>query len=141
MSTTTLFFHYELEDFLLDNEDQKRDWILKLCKKYELEPETINYIFCDDEYLLDINKAYLNHDYYTDIITFTISEDPLMSDIYISTQRVKDNAKELKIEFDIELLRVMAHGILHLAGLKDKTTEESKKMRSAEDAAISLYQL
>jgi rRNA maturation RNase YbeY len=97
----------------------------------------ISYIFCTDEELLSINKQYLNHNTYTDIITFDYTEKKIISgDIFISVERVKENAKKFNTKFSDELLRVMAHGILHLLGMKDKTPAEATKMRKAEDAVI-----
>jgi len=98
----------------------------------------INYIFCSDEYLLDINRKFLKHDYYTDIITFSLSEseNTLESEIYISIDRVKENAKTLSVEFEDELLRVMFHGVLHLLGHKDKTKAQKAAMRKLENKWI-----
>ncbi|MDR1724869.1 MAG: rRNA maturation RNase YbeY [Bacteroidales bacterium] len=116
-----------------------KDWIKKIAVLYGKEIGEISYIFCDDEYLLEINQEYLNHDTYTDIVTFDYSEDDIISgDIFISVDRVKENAKKLKIPFERELKRVIIHGILHLCGLKDKTSEESSKMREEEEKALSL---
>lgn len=100
----------------------------------------INFIFCSDEYLLKINKQFLNHDYYTDIITFDYSSDTLLSgDLFISVERVLENSKIYSTVFQEELRRVMIHGILHLIGYKDSTKEESQKMREAENSALSLF--
>lgn len=100
----------------------------------------INYIFCSDEYLLKINQNSLNHDYYTDIITFPLHErnKPIEGEIYISIDRVKDNAKSLKISFKTELLRVIAHGALHLCGYKDKTKAQILEMRNKESFYINI---
>ena len=134
-----IFIHYETDSFSLDKEQDYLSWLETVCNHFDLKPECINYIFSDDEYLLNINKEYLQHDYYTDIITFPISTDPLCVDIFISIDRVNDNAKTLKVDQVHELKRVMAHGILHIAGFKDKTEEDSKKMREQEEIAIGLY--
>jgi len=134
-----IFIHYEIDSFSLPQDKEHLSWLEKICKHYELEPECINYIFSDDEYLLNINKDYLQLDYYTDIITFPISKDPLCVDIFISIDRVKDNAKTLNINENQELKRVMAHGLIHIAGFKDKTEEESKVMREQEEIAIGLF--
>ena len=100
----------------------------------------INYIFCSDEYLLNINKQYLNHDYYTDVISFDYSEDNIISgDIFISVDTVKDNAKEYDVEFEKELARVMVHGVLHFIGYKDKTDEDAKQMRQKENQYLPLF--
>lgn len=102
----------------------------------------IDYVFCDDEFLLEINRKSLNHDYYTDIITFDYNEDQsIESEIYISIDRVKDNAKNYNEAFHVELYRVILHGALHLVGFKDKTKKEKEKMRSMENKYIEiLYQ-
>lgn len=101
----------------------------------------IQYIFCDDAYLLEINQQYLRHSTLTDIITFRYEEfpHPLHSDIYISIERVKENAVKFGVSFELELNRVLVHGVLHLLGYKDKSGEEKKKMRLAEDAALALW--
>ncbi|HMR82360.1 MAG TPA: rRNA maturation RNase YbeY [Niabella sp.] len=103
----------------------------------------INYVFCSDEDLLAINRQHLDHDYYTDIITFDLSETSeskhLISDIYISTDRVKENAALTGTTFSSELLRVMFHGILHLIGYKDKTDKEQKRMREVEDEWLQRF--
>lgn len=101
----------------------------------------LNYIFCSDEYLLDINCRFLNHDYYTDIITFDISESPdqIKGEIYISIDRVVENAKELGQPVQRELLRVIFHGALHLCGYKDKTKAQKIQMRSKEDYYLDLF--
>lgn len=100
----------------------------------------INYIFCSDEYLLNINKQYLKHDYYTDVISFDYSEDDIISgDIFISVDTVKDNAKEYDVKFEKELARVMVHGVLHFIGYKDKTDEDAKQMRQKENQYLPLF--
>lgn len=103
--------------------------------------DNIQYIFCTDTYLLNINREYLNHDTYTDIITFpmSIKGEPIVGEIYISIDRVKDNAKFYKNSFNRELLRVIFHGALHLCGYKDKTVRQIKIMRAKEDYYISKY--
>jgi rRNA maturation RNase YbeY len=110
-------------------------------KKEKVAIEAINYIFCSDEYLLQINKEYLKHDYYTDIITFRLStqKEPIISDIYISIDRVSDNAKDLKITYHDELLRVIIHGALHLCGYKDKNKADQKLIREMEDKYLKLF--
>jgi probable rRNA maturation factor len=101
----------------------------------------ISYIFCSDEFLLDINKRFLNHDYYTDIITFNLSSPgkAINGEVYISTDRVKENALNFDQFFNTELHRVIFHGILHLCGYKDKTQEEQRVMRKKEDEYLGLY--
>ena len=99
----------------------------------------ISYILCSDNYLLEINQKFLNHDYYTDIITFNLSKNgsKLESEIYISSERVYENAKTLNIEYETELLRVMIHGLLHLCGYNDKNKSEKNKMREKENFYVS----
>ena len=100
----------------------------------------INYIFCDDEYLLKVNQDYLQHDYYTDIITFDYVKGKTISgEIFVSLQHISDNASTLSKNYEEELRRVLAHGILHLCGYKDKTEEEEQLMRSKEDFYIAKY--
>ncbi|MFC0428285.1 rRNA maturation RNase YbeY [Chryseobacterium scophthalmum] len=100
----------------------------------------INYIFCDDEYLLKVNQDYLQHDYYTDIITFDYVKGKTISgEIFVSLQRISDNASTLSKNYEEELRRVLAHGILHLCGYKDKTEEEEQLMRNKEDFYIAKY--
>ena len=101
----------------------------------------INYVFCTDAMLLEINQNFLQHDYYTDIITFGLSEknQPIEAEIYISIDRVKENAKDLHITYQQEMLRVLFHGALHLCGYKDKSKADIKLMRTKEDFYIGLY--
>ncbi|MEO6548214.1 MAG: rRNA maturation RNase YbeY [Ferruginibacter sp.] len=102
---------------------------------------SLNYVFCTDEYLLSINKEFLNHDYYTDIITFTLSVPtaPIIGEVYISTDRVKYNSSALKVNFQEEIHRVIFHGALHLCGYKDKTSTHKKQMTAAEDKYLKMY--
>ena len=98
------------------------------------KPGEINYIFCDDEYLLQVNREYLKHDFYTDVITFDYVKGKTISgDIFVSLPRIFDNAQTLSKDFESEFFRVLAHGLLHLCGYKDKTEEEIAEMRSKED--------
>ena len=116
------------------------EWIKKLILNEEKKVGNINYIFCDDEYLLKVNQDFLNHDYYTDIITFDYVKGKTISgDIFISLPRISENASTLSSSFEKELLRVLAHGVLHLCGYKDKSDEEEKKMRAKEDFYINLF--
>ena len=117
-----------------------RHWLLKLAESQDKVINTINYIFCSDEHLLSINKEFLGHDYYTDIITFPYKEyAELESDIFISLERVQENAAKYDSSYEKELIRVLAHGLLHLCGLKDKSQEDIAHMREAEEQAIQLY--
>lgn len=123
----------------LKNRTILKKWIETIVNNHNKELGDISYIFCSDEQLLEINKEYLNHDYYTDIITFDYSEAELVSgDMFISIDRIKDNAKALKVPYQEELHRVIIHGVLHLLGFKDKTESESQKMRQLEDESLSV---
>ena len=123
----------------LKNRTILKQWIKLVIENNNKKVGEIAYIFCSDEQLLEINKEFLNHDYYTDIITFDYSETDVVSgDLFISIDRIKDNAKILNIPYKEELHRVIIHGILHLLGNKDKTESESKKMRLLEDECLSV---
>ena len=131
-------FNYEL-DFELSNESDYAAWIEKVIIGYGFELGELNYIFCDDAYLLKLNIEFLEHDTLTDIISFDYTEGKVVGgDIFISLERVKENALELSISVDEEIKRVMIHGVLHYMGYKDKTKEEKDEMRSQEDESISL---
>ena len=118
-----------------------RLWIGKMVQSKNKKIGDVNYIFCDDAYLLEINQQYLQHDTYTDIITFDYCEgDVLNGDIFISVERVRENAQQYSVTFQEELVRVMAHGILHLCGYKDKKKAEAEEMRKQEKWAIELYE-
>ena len=100
----------------------------------------LDYVFCDDEYLAEINLQYLNHDTYTDVITFDYSEgEEIVGDIFISIERVRENATEREIAFDEELRRVMAHGVLHLLGFNDEEDAERAAMRAKEDEVLAKF--
>lgn len=131
-------FNY-LNDFNLENESELRSWIQFVLDEEDRELGEISYIFCDDEYLCDINVKYLNHNTLTDIISFDYSLGKVVSgDVYISTERVKENAGDREVDFEDELHRVMIHGILHYIGYRDKTELETREMRSKEDYYLSL---
>jgi rRNA maturation RNase YbeY len=132
-------FNYE-NDFTLLQEQTYDEWIGAIIKSESKSLGEINYIFCDDDYLLDINIKHLNHDYYTDIITFNYCEGDLISgDLFISSDRVKDNAQTYQVSFEEELLRVMSHGVLHLIGYNDKSEAEELIMRKKEDEKIKMF--
>ena len=132
-------FHYEL-DFKLDNATKYSDWITRIIEIEEGSIGQLDYVFCNDSYLLNINQQYLKHDTFTDIITFDYSQGgQVTGDIFISIDRVRENAKEFVVDFNEELRRVMAHGILHLLGYKDKSVSESIEMRKREDEAMRLF--
>lgn len=132
-------FNYE-NDFELSNEEQLSNWISKVIASEDKKEGEINYIFCDDEYLLSLNEQYLNHDTLTDIISFDYSiGKELHGDIFISTERVIENASEFQVTFEEELKRVMVHGVLHYCGYKDKSEADEKLMRSKEDEKIKMF--
>ena len=131
-------FNY-LNDFNLGNEEELRSWIQFVLDEEDRELGEISYIFCDDDYLYDINVNYLNHNTLTDIISFDYSLGKVVSgDIYISTERVKENAGDRRVDFEDELHRVMIHGVLHYIGYRDKTEEDTREMRRKEDYYLSL---
>jgi rRNA maturation RNase YbeY len=132
-------FNYET-NFELQDEAKYEGWISEVIESEDKTEGEINYIFCDDEYLLQKNIEFLDHDTLTDIISFDYTMGNLISgDIFISVERVKENAQEFNVSFDDELRRVMAHGILHYCGYKDKTEEDSAVMRSKEDEKKALF--
>ena len=134
-------FHFLVEPFYFPERNKLKEFILKQLKKEGKAVEAINYIFCDDTYLLQINQQYLKHDTYTDIITFELAPkgQPLVSDIYISVERVKENAVSFATRFPEELRRVIFHGALHLVGFRDKTKEQSQQMRIKENEWLERY--
>ncbi len=132
-------FNYENE-FELQNEDQIATWISAVILSENKKEGDINYIFCDDEYLLNLNEQYLDHDTLTDIISFDYSVgNELHGDIFISTERVRENAQDFNVAFEEELKRVLVHGVLHYCGYKDKSVEDEQLMRSKEDEKIKLF--
>lgn len=134
-----LHFQYQKEDFLLTEEERHKSWILDILSKESISIEEINIIFTTDDFLLELNKKYLNHNYFTDILTFPFQQDPLQTDLYISVDRVKDNAQNLSIPFDNELRRVMIHGILHNLKYDDHTEDDIAEMRAKEEACLKLF--
>ena len=130
-------FNYE-KDFNLDNEKVFASWLSSVIVSENKKEGEINYIFCDDDYLHQINMEYLNHDTLTDIISFDYSMgNELHGDIYISIERVQDNAVDFNVSFDEELRRVMVHGVLHYCGYKDKSDEDEALMRSKEEEKMA----
>lgn len=127
--------------FELPIQDTYRYWISSVIENHKYELEEINYIFCSDTYLHEVNLEYLDHDTYTDIITFDNSEEEgkVESDIFISIDRVKENADTIGVEFEQELRRVLIHGVLHLVGFKDKTDEDAIEMRRQEELSMALF--
>jgi rRNA maturation RNase YbeY len=132
-------FNYEL-DFNLADEDIYEAWISNIVASENKHLGEINYIFCDDDYLHKINVEYLDHDTLTDIISFDYTEgDLIQGDIFISIERVQDNANDFNVSFEEELRRVMAHGVLHYCGYKDKSDADADLMRKKEDEKIKMF--
>ena len=132
------YFFENIEEILITPNTSQ--WLENIIISEGKKLGEINYIFCDDEYLLKVNQDFLAHDYYTDIITFDYVKGKTISgDIFVSLPRIFDNASTLSKNFEDEFHRVLAHGILHLCGYKDKTEADEKQMRSKEDFYLSLY--
>lgn len=132
-------FFSEKTTFTLSAPRKTTNWLKKVIAAEEKQLNEINFIFCSDNYLLRINKEYLNHNTLTDIITFDYSDkDSLSGDVFISIPRVRENARGFSVSFDSELHRVMVHGVLHLIGYKDKSAHQKSVMRRKEDAYLSL---
>ena len=126
-------------NYPLKSRTKIKQWIKQVIEAKGKKTGNITYIFCDDEYLLEVNKQYLKHDYYTDVITFDYVENDLISgDIFISTDRVRENALAFGSSETEELHRVIIHGAMHLLGLKDKSEKEASQMRQAENEALKL---
>jgi probable rRNA maturation factor len=137
-SKVCFFFHGV--NISLANRSQLKKYIQSIFKKEGKALESINYIFCTDKALREINRQFLTHDFYTDIITFDLSEsNAVQAEIYISTDRIKDNAFQLGVSFKSELHRVVFHGVLHLCGYKDKSKGEIEEMRSKEGFYLNNY--
>lgn len=131
-------FNYET-DFLITNEELVSGWISNVLHEEGFKEGDINYVFCDDEYLHKLNVEFLDHDTLTDVISFDYTMGKLISgDIFISVDRVRDNANDFKVDFINELYRVIIHGILHYCGYKDKDEEDVKTMRTKENHYLSL---
>ena len=132
-------FNYET-DFELTNETQIKNWISKVIQSENKTTGEISYIFCNDDYLLKLNQEHLNHDTLTDIISFDYTlGNELSGDIFISVERVQDNANDYKVTFENELLRVMVHGVLHYCGYKDKTEKDEAIMRIKEEEKLQMF--
>lgn len=132
-------FHFKSE-FVIQNKSDYVDWINRVIVSEGFSAGQIDYVFCSDDYLLELNKEYLNHDTFTDIITFDYRDGNTISgDIFISTDRVEENAKKYDVAFSNELRRVMSHGVLHLAGFGDKSNEEKRIMREKEEEKIKMF--
>lgn len=130
-------FFCEGVSFPLENTGIIEQWIIETLALEQKEYLQIHFIFCSDEYLLNINKTHLNHNYFTDVITFCLSDKPIEADIFISVDRVRENSISYKTSFLMELHRVIIHGILHCAGYEDSTEKLKLKMREKEDFYLS----
>lgn len=132
-------FHFK-SDLLLENKSDFSDWVNRILESEDFLPGQIDYIFCTDDYLLKLNQEYLNHDTFTDIITFDYTSGRTISgDIFISTERVQENATSFMVDLHEELLRVMSHGVLHLMGYGDKSEEDKKMMRAKEEEKMKMF--
>jgi probable rRNA maturation factor len=132
-------FNYETQ-FKLSKKSDYSVWLSRVIQSESKSEGDINYIFCDDDFLLGINQQYLNHDALTDIISFDYSVgNELHGDVFISIQRVRENAAEFEVTFEEELKRVMVHGLLHYCGYKDKSEKDKREMRFKEDEKIKLF--
>jgi probable rRNA maturation factor len=140
---SSIRFHYaDIKPLNVTGKKKIKEWVLSICEAENKPVAALNYIFCSDEHLLDINKQFLQHDYYTDIITFDLSDvatPGITGEIYISVDRVKDNAGTHNVSFKQELMRVIAHGALHLCGYGDKTKSEITNMRKKEDHYLLIF--
>lgn len=127
-------------NFELEQKETYENWLREVIVSEEKKEGEINYIFCDDEYLHEINVKYLNHDDYTDIISFDNAVGNILhGDIFISTERVVENAEKFQVSFEEELKRVIVHGMLHFCGYKDKTDDEAQLMRKKENEKIKMF--
>ena len=132
-------FHYQ-HNFSIEDETGYRSWLTKAIVEQNYNLGALTYVFMNDRELLEINRKYLDHDTYTDIITFDYTEgNTLSGDVFISSERVKENAEHYGVEADVEMRRVMAHGVLHLMGFKDKTKEDKRLMRERENKFMEMF--
>lgn len=135
-----IYFSSENIDFDIKDKMKIKRWISSIIKSQNKKVGDIGYLFCDDNYLIEINRIYLNHDTYTDVITFDYVEgDRISGDIMISVERVRENAEHFSATFEQELHRVIIHGVLHLLGQGDKSEEEATQMRKKEEEALALW--
>ena len=127
-------------DFVLEQSERVEDWLKAAALKESYGIDSLGYVFCSDDFLLEINQQFLDHDTLTDIVTFDYTEGTILNgEIYISTDRVADNAKDFNVDFDTELRRVIIHGLLHMCGYGDKTDDEKSNMRKKEDEYLALW--
>lgn len=141
VSSTVIQFSYQVRKFRLSNIKKIKKSLLTL---FETESQSLRFlsvVFCSDEYLIEMNTRFLSHDYYTDILTFDLSDSPrqIIGEIYISIDRVRENAKHFKIKFPQELQRVIFHGALHLCGFNDHTPKEKTQMLKLEETYLQLF--
>lgn len=139
-SQSKVCFFYQGVKVTLQHRTRLKNYIQSIFKKEGKKLLSINYIYCTDKALLEINRQFLSHDFYTDIITFDLSDaNEVQAEIYISVDRVKDNAVQLGVSFKSEMHRVIFHGVLHLCGYKDKSKHEKEEMRKMENLYLSKY--
>ena len=131
-------FHYRYRAMRVRKAGQVRFWLLEVAKREDKAIASIDYIFVDDPTLLEINRQNLQHDYFTDIITFPYQSRPIKGEIYISVDRVREHAQEYGVSFDHELHRVMVHGLLHLCGYDDTSKRKKQRMTEKEDFYLDL---
>lgn len=139
---SAVHFFFPAPVYVLRQRNPLKAYLTKTAKNNKRPIESLNIIFCSDEYLLEINRSYLQHDYYTDIITFDLSrskKSPITAELYISIDRVKDNARQLGTTIQTELHRVIFHGLLHLLGYKDKSPRDQQQMREKEEQLLQKY--
>ena len=141
MAINSVHFYFEKVHLTLKERGNLKGFINNLVVKEKRKLNNLNYIFCSDKVLLKINRKYLDHNFYTDVITFNLSSSPkeILADIYISVDRIKENAKSFQIPIKEELHRVMFHGLLHLCGYDDKTEQQKRLMKKMEDFYLTLY--
>lgn len=137
-SSSINFFFEGIDSFPIPDQ-LLSEWILQSVFAEDAELESLNVIFCSDNFLLQINKEYLQHDYYTDIITFQYEKNPIQAELYISIDTVKDNAEHLGVSFENELFRVIIHGVLHCCGYTDASDKEKQTMRLKEDYYLQIW--
>lgn len=132
-------FHYRYLGMRVRNAGGVRSWLMEVAKREDKKITAIDYIFVDDPDLLEINRQSLQHDYFTDILTFTYQSSPIQGEIYISVDRVREHAQEYGVSFDHELHRVMVHGLLHLCGYDDASKKKKQRMTEKEDFYLDLF--
>lgn len=138
MDKKYIAFTSHLIDYSLPQEERYTEVLKRIITDYNKDYSKIQYIFCSDEYLLELNRTHLNHDYYTDILTFPYGTELIESDVFISIDRVKENAMSYGVSFENELCRVIVHGVLHLVGLDDHEKSDKEKMRLEENRYLDM---